>query len=153
MENNKDEILLDVVCEVLEKIAFMFAEPLPKEELMFDDKGLIKASMNFSGELSGSISIIIPDDMSLELASNIMGVEPDDESIKDQALDSLKEVLNVICGQFLTSFGGDEPIFDLTIPEISSSDNKNVDEMIQSPNSLGFLVDEHSVLVQVIIDN
>jgi CheY-like chemotaxis protein len=46
----------------------------------------------------------------------------EDDLVRERALDSLKEMLNVTCGQLLTSFAGEGPVFDLSIPTVAELD-------------------------------
>jgi CheY-specific phosphatase CheX len=152
MENDIIEILEEIFYEVLEKLAFMFAEPTQKEELSFSKSDNIKASMSFSGDKSGQLSLIVPREMSNELATNILGIEPGDELTEEQAYDSLRELLNVICGQFLTTFAGYEPVFSLSIPDITKIDEKDCRSFSDDENTVGFLVDSYPILIGVKFD-
>ena len=73
--------------------------------------------MTYSGGMTGSISLIVPDDVCPEIAANVLGKDPDDAIVAAQSADALKEVLNVLCGNILTAVAGESPVFDLSVPE------------------------------------
>jgi chemotaxis protein CheY-P-specific phosphatase CheC len=149
MQNNMNDIIEEIFCDVLEKLAFMFGEPAILKELSFVSSKYSKVTMKFTGNIDGEITLIVPDEMTQELAMNILGLDFGDTIEEEQAADSLKELLNVICGQFLTEYAGEKPVFDLGIPEISTLDKKNCEILCNEDNTVGFLVDNYSVLFGV----
>jgi CheY-specific phosphatase CheX len=69
-------------------------------------------------------------------------MDPEDDLVRERALDSLKEMLNVTCGQLLTSFAGEGPVFDLSIPAVAELDGNAWEEFLNAPETLSFLVDD-----------
>ncbi len=151
MKPDQIEIVQDVFCDVLEQLAFMFGEPVDKEELVKNNTKHVQAHMSFSGDQSGEIFVTVPSDMCPELAANVLGVEPDDERVFDLANDALKEILNITCGQLLTTVIGVEPVFDLSVPDINNINPRKWSKLLEEPESLGFLVDDYPVLLNFII--
>lgn len=125
--SNAGETYSDTVREVLENMAFVFAEPLESDELDNDSGPFFEVSMGFTGPKKGTIGMVAPVSLCLEMGSNMLG----DDELEDTepAADALKELLNIVCGQFLTKFYGQEPVFDLSVPvikEITSDDRKSL---------------------------
>ena len=77
----------------------------------------------------------------------VLGMDQDDEIVQQRSLDSLKEVLNVICGNLLTVIAGEEPIFNLSVPETDTIGPDEWQQLIDDPDSQGFLVDDNPVLL------
>jgi len=152
MDEEKKELIEEVFCDVLERFAFMFAEPVPLDELSFSESGFMKVGMSFAGELTGRIGLVVPGTMCGELASNVLGLDFGDEISEEQAKDSLRELLNVICGQFLTTYAGEEPVFDLSIPEVSKIEEDECKLLSEEDNTICFLVDNYPVLLNVRIE-
>jgi CheY-specific phosphatase CheX len=153
MNDDCKEILQSVFCDVLERIAFMFGEPVDKSELPKYHDEYSRVSMNFSGQLKGSLSIAIPDKMSKEMAANVMGLDTDEDISKDVANDTLKEILNVTCGQFLTAYAGEEPVFELSIPEIFSLLPKGWTDLIKKDETICLIVDDYPVIIELLIED
>ena len=130
----------------------MFGEPAEGDELPESSGEYVQAKMFFKGDISGEISITIPTEMCAEIAANVIGTELDDEVAIARGLDSLKELLNVTCGQFLTSVAGVEPVFDLSVPETLEVDSKKWDELLNDDNSLTFQVDERPVVLSLLTE-
>ena len=95
MKAEQKELLYNVFCDAMEKLAFMFSEPAERDVLSPIDNKYVSASMTFTGEMTGEISITVSEEMCIEIAANILGVNPDDEQAMNLGIDSFKEVLNV----------------------------------------------------------
>ena len=149
MSDNKKEILTQVFTEVLEQLAFMFAEPPEDSPPALGGNGIVQVSMEFHGPFNGEIELVVPRDICEELAANVLGLDPEDEMVTQAPFDALKELLNVTCGNVLTTLAGDVPVFDLTIPEIKELDKALWKELEQRPGSVFYIVDDFPVLLHL----
>lgn len=148
MQAEREELITEVFVDVMEKLAFMLGEPLAKSELPRASREYIKATIRFSGEKSGELALVVPLEMCVEIAANVLGMDLDDEQVTARGFDALKEVLNVTCGHVLTSVAGEEPIFDLTVPREEKVDRDDWEEISADPDSIGFLVDDFPALLR-----
>lgn len=154
MEINHKELLNEVFSEVAEKLAFMFSDMPDEDEFSDIQSDSIKASMAFAGPFTGSIDIVVTEEMCSEIAANVLGLDFDDELLTENAAnDALKELLNVTCGHVLTSIAGEEPVFDLTIPEIASLNEEQWKEMRDDPTTCALLVDDNPVILRLSLDD
>ena len=71
----------------------------------------------------------VPEKEQYEIASNVLNMEADQLADKEEAVDVLKEILNITCGQIL-SLLGDKHVYELTIPEISCFDKDNYHRLL-----------------------
>ncbi len=149
MQTNQDELAIRVFCEVLERLAFMFGEPAPKEELLQNPAEGMKVSMAFAGPMKGTLTLAVPSSMCSEIAANVLGIEPDDDLAQKQSLDALKEVLNITCGQMLTALAGTTPIFNMSLPTSLEVDTQGWLAFLNEPGTLGFVVDDAPVLLRL----
>ena len=149
METDHSETLAEVFAEVLESLAFMFVDDPDEDEPFEPDGGAILAVMKFTGPFNGELAIAAPDEMCPELAANVLGLEPDDEIVQANPYDALKELLNVACGNLLTAIAGDEPVFDLTPPEVAPMDAAAWNAMKEAGGAVPFLVDDQPVLLRL----
>ncbi len=137
------EVLYRVLEESLENLAFMFAESIDLNDIAMSDTDCIKVHMTFTGELyDGSLMMIVPANISRELAANIMGIDLDSEDAADLGNDSLKEVLNVICGRVLTEISGTEPLFDLSVPDLENLKCQEVEAYFDKTNTCSAMIDD-----------
>lgn len=149
MPADNNEMVSEVFCNVIEQVAFMFAEVARLQDLRLTDEAFVRASMSFDGQLRGRLDMAVPKESCATLAANVLGLEPDDEAVVAGAADSLKELLNVTCGHILTSLAGDRPVFDLSIPEVSDLDAAALQTLLEAPGTVGFRVEESPVLLRL----
>ena len=117
MPQQKSATLTAIFSEILANLAFMFTD----EDETLPDEGMEwwETSIRYKGPVSGALTFKCPRPFTNELAANLLGVDPDQEVEEEQAQDAVKEFMNIICGQVVTTFHGTEHVFDLTIPEVS----------------------------------
>ncbi len=151
MSKDYSEILYKVLEESLETQAFMFTESVDINEIAINDIDCVKVSMDFTGDLyNGSLMAIIPNNISNELAANILGIEDTDDEAMELGQDSLKEVLNVICGRVLTEIFGTEPLFDLSIPTLEDLKSDDILKHVNEDNMCSAIIDEmYPIIVQL----
>jgi len=143
------EIVSEVFCDVIEKMAFMFGENVAATDLPMSSQRYFLAQMSFDGEREGVLCMAVPVEMCIEVAANVLGVDPDDDFAQDESCDALKEVLNVTCGNLLTALAGEEPVFNLHPPEVSELDEAGWQALLEEEGSIAFNVDENPVLLHL----
>lgn len=141
----KERQVAAVVAEVLEKQAFMFAEP--SSELESEGTRFLHAQMGFSGPVVGDLEVVAPWELCATLAANALGVEMEDESAGQLAGDTFMEFLNVTCGQLLTALYGTGEEFWLSPPRVNELDAAGWAQAGQRPGGVGLRVDEWPVVI------
>ncbi|MCL2220539.1 MAG: chemotaxis protein CheX [Chitinispirillia bacterium] len=147
-------LILDSVCkQKFEELAFFFCESQDAAAFDYNKvKDAHKASMLFTGPKNGKFEMAAGEKLCLLLASNMLGIEPDDGQASELADDALKESLNVICGNFLTEAYGEEAVFSLTAPVIGAiNDLTLIDENAVSEDMLYFEIEEQHLVVKLTV--
>ena len=111
MGNTKkiQELLMNAIFEVFEKMFFVFLEPLD-EDVKYD----MVTSINFSGSVKGNIHVFFTRGVAETMVQNMLSV--DAGGVTDKLIeDCTKEALNMISGNFLQKYDSSK-IFDLSIP-------------------------------------
>ncbi len=145
MKTEHKEIIARVFPDVLEKMAFMFAEPIEEDADLASEGEFVKAQMSFAGPFDGVVELIVPASLCPVMAENILG--DFDPETPEKAYDALKEILNVTCGNVLTEIAGEKPVFDLTVPQVSPISEQNWDLEKQRDDLVAFTVDDQPVLI------
>ena len=145
------EIMDTTFCEVVEKVAFMFGDPVPLGDLDYPGAPLVHAAMSFDGPIQGSLALTVPLEMGTELAANALGSDPDESLSEEQAIDAINELLNVTCGQMVTALAGEKPAFDLTAPHAALVAGDLWEGFCHAPNTQGYSVEEYPVLLQLVL--
>jgi CheY-specific phosphatase CheX len=112
MDNMKkiQEVLMNSIFEVFEKMFFVFLEPFD-EDIRYD----MVASIRFSGPMKGEIKAYLSRDVASIMVENMLGLDP--KNVTDKTMeDCAKEALNMIAGNFLNKLDT-KKVFDLSIPE------------------------------------
>jgi len=150
---NDNDILIKVCCDVFESLSFMFGEAIDLDEVDSESESFINVSISYKGERAGAIILIVSAETAKILAYNILGIDEDEEDLPSESyMDASKELLNTICGQFITSMFGDEPVFDLTVPETKTISLNEWQESVDSGNFLALNVENEPILIKSIIE-
>ncbi len=152
MDSSRSETVADTFCDVLQSLAFMFAEPVPKHELATPGGPCVEARMGFSGAMQGAVALAVPEDTCVEIAANVLGMDAEDEVVMDRAHDALKEVLNITCGQLLVTLAGKAPLFDLSVPAVTDVDAGRWEELLAEEHAIALLVEEQAAILSFRMD-
>jgi CheY-specific phosphatase CheX len=111
MGNTKkiQEMLMNSIFEVFEKMFFVFFEPL-NEDVKYD----IISSINFTGPISGEIKIFFATSLVETMVQNMLSLNQKDVTEK-MIEDCAKEAVNMIGGSFLHKLDSSKA-FDLSLP-------------------------------------
>ena len=150
---NANDILIKVFCDVFESLSCMFGEAIVLVEVDSESESFINVSISYKGNRAGAVFLIVSDETAKILTYNILGIDEDEEDLPSESyMDALKELLNTICGQFITSMFGDEPVFDLTVPETKIISLDEWQKSVDSGNFLALNVDDEPILIKSIIE-
>jgi CheY-specific phosphatase CheX len=145
------DVLMDVFSEVAENLAFMFVDPPEEDEFPEPTGPCVRAEMGFVGPFTGTVSLAVPESLCPQIAANVLGLDPDDELVTAKPHDALKELLNVTCGNLLTRIAGDEPVFDLTVPEVISLDEESWQAYQENPKTVGLILEDEPIIIGLFI--
>jgi CheY-specific phosphatase CheX len=146
MEKSYKENLNSVVCDILERTAFLFPEPVDRaDEVDFGDFQMVMATLSYSGNGEGDISFIVPVDLCLELAMNLLGEDIDEDDPAEKPQDAVKEILNIIAGQLLTRIFGETAVFNLTLPQAKNLDQETFKSIIEKEDYALAMSDDYPI--------
>ncbi|MBU8920401.1 MAG: chemotaxis protein CheX [Bacteroidales bacterium] len=148
----QNDIIDTVFCDVLEQLAFMFGESVPVDEMPEAVDNGLAATMNFSGDSTGVITLVIPADMRGEFADNILGMDLDADAGVEDEDDAVREVLNIIAGNVLTALAGENALFDLAVPETRHILSDEWDSILSDSGSICFMLDEMPVILNLAVE-
>ena len=147
MQPDYNEKIQSVFADVLEHMAFMFADPADEPTLPEQSSGTIAAGIQFSGEMAGEIRLVSTTALAAELASNLLGTDLDDVD-DHQLIEAMKELLNVTCGQVLTQIAGSDPVFDLTPPQVFEFNPEEWNSNDVTGSTSFLMVDDEPVVIR-----
>jgi chemotaxis protein CheY-P-specific phosphatase CheC len=109
--------------------------------------------MEFAGPFTGALILMAPRAFCDQTAANVLGLEADEPEAQRGAEDALKELLNIACGNLLTTLAGEEPVFDLSIPKVEAISGDEWKAVATSPATAGFVVDDWVVYLRLTLSH
>jgi len=138
-----------VFCETMERMAFVFADPVDRAEISDNGGSKLAARMEVRGRYAGSIFMAAPMELGRIMSENLLGPVAS-ESGPALAADAISEALNVFCGGLLAQIAGDgQDAFDLSAPVSFPLADDEWRAMRQSPHTLAFVVEDFPLLLQI----
>ncbi len=143
------DILTQTVGRILGEAAFIFTDSLDQKArpaaVTWDADGV---ALEFTGKPSGRIRMWVSNGFACYAAANMLGTDPASEEARAKGIDALKELLNMIVGNFITAAYGDTPVFDVGLPatlsrELMAADICNADAvwLEAEGNAVLFVID------------
>jgi chemotaxis protein CheY-P-specific phosphatase CheC len=141
------QTLVDVFSSTAEGFAFMFAEPFEGDFSPPAPAPCLQVHMSFKGPIAGALTLAVPESLCAEIAANALGLDMDGEASASSMHDAIKELLNVTCGQFLTAYAGEEPVFDLSVPSVAPLDEAGWAALCAQADTAILSVEDEPVLL------
>lgn len=139
--------------KVVEQLSFMFGEPVPKDEIEAEDVTFVMASMAFGGDLTGTLIMAVPQEVTADIAANILGMDPAEVQAEELRRDALAEMLNVVCGHVIMAISGADANFKLRSPETKIADEDMLPRMMGDDDFMAFLLDDNPVFLGLVLEN
>ncbi len=106
----------NIVLDVLGDLAFMVTDDAQPELAV--GTVWMAAEVTYFGETSGTLRCWCTRDFAARLAANLLGIEADEGEAQIGAEDAVREFMNVLCGQLVTTWHGTAGVFNLSIPTV-----------------------------------
>lgn len=152
MEPDHRMVLSQVVADVCQRQAFLFAEECDPDSALAAVGPFQRAAIAFTGPRQGILEVAATRSLTLELITNLLDLDPENEDATSATADALGELVNVICGQFLTAAFGSRAVFRLSIPEIGGLDEAAWSESAADPEALCLSFDESHAVVHLSLE-
>ena len=138
-------IAAQTISRMLEAAAFIFTDSLSdSDKPALDSWQAEGVSLRFNGEPSGTVHMWVSGGFARCVAANMLGIDQESEAARGKGLDALKEMLNMIVGNFLTAAYGEALVFDLGLPE--ETDPALLEKHLKSPNIVWLQAEGNPVL-------
>jgi len=149
MSPNQLTLIKDTVVRVLEGGAFLFVDEIALEATPSPGSNWeqLGVSIDYEGPHLGEIRFWVPKSLANSVAVNMLGLSEDTVVSEQQELDAIKEMLNMIAGNFLTDAFGVEDVYHLGIP--FSLLPQDIEVSTNSPDHLWVSAEDHPVLVSI----
>lgn len=122
MNSLTPESLADMTIDALERTAFVVAEPADEDFLDELPETEWYSRIEYSGPDAGTVYLAGSTGFLIELASSLLGVEPEDICPDREGLDALREMTNIVGGSVVHDLGGAHCKLSLGLPALISRD-------------------------------
>ena len=139
--------LVQVTIQVLERFAFLMGDPPePGDRPPAFPSPSWLVTIAFTGPRAGVIGIVVPPALAAQAAANLHGVEPS-QTTEEQAVDAVKELLNIVCGNYLHEIEGNKPLFDLSSPAHQAVAWERAAQYVQGKTQAALVVEGSPLLL------
>lgn len=109
---------------ILEGAAFLFTDELQPMDIPspHQEWGQVGVRLEFHGPHSGELRMWLPLSLSRMVAVNMLGLDDSEDCSEEKELDAVKEILNMILGNYLTDAYGVQDVYQLGIPRVLHPD-------------------------------
>lgn len=108
------ERLLRVTAHTFEETAFVFAEPDDAPRPFAGPVSEVR--LEFQGLRHGRLTLASTPAFGVELATNMLGIDPSDPAIPESADAALREIVNILCGVVAEELSGRGVLCELGLP-------------------------------------
>jgi chemotaxis protein CheY-P-specific phosphatase CheC len=139
-EKKIDSTTAAVISRIIGDAAFMFTDPLDSAARpSLSDWKTLGVRLSFSGDIAGDFRLWAPPTLARGIAVNMLGVDQTTQLTDEKLEDALKEIVNIIVGNFITDMYGDEVVSTLGLP--SMMEPASLAEDYQNPSSIWLSVE------------
>lgn len=146
--NNIETPLAKVSAKVLEDWGMMMVDRMPPTLELFETPGTnFIASIRYEGPFSGTLLILAKEPFMDKLARNLLGIDSTDELSHGERVDSLREMVNILLGNFLTEAFSTDITFDLFSPMVVEATEHDLVEFFSTNHVYSFMADNEPVAI------
>ena len=149
MSRDRQQTLTETFLSVVEKLTFMFGEPVAPDEIELRCEPWVEARLAFRGQVNGSLAVIVPQSLQPEIAANILGLDANELASTEMLADALREMLNVVCGHVIMALAGSGADFKLQTPQHQVLEPARLAALRDDPDIMGFLLDDEPLLLHL----
>ncbi|GHS94118.1 hypothetical protein FACS1894139_14420 [Planctomycetales bacterium] len=140
-------VLRQVFIKVLDEQMFLFAEDVDLAEAPAVDEPMSAVTITYHGYSRGELYLALSRRFCRIITGSSLGVDESEIPASVDLDDAARELLNMTCGQFMTAYFGEEPVFDLCPPQCRGLTAEEFAETRRVFNGLSFMVDDNLILL------
>lgn len=149
MNTMTEQCFRQAVEEVLASMVSMTIRDTPAQDLPPIENSALNVRIEYRGAHSGELGIILGNDLASRIARQFLGMDSESDLLDDMIEDSARELLNVICGHFLTLKYGEKPVIKISVPRLFSISPTLFSILSSNENISSFMVDDLPMLGMV----
>ena len=100
----------------------------------------------YQGPYTGTVGLVLERNLAKRIASKMLGLQNENDILDDMIDDTARELINVICGRYLTIMYGEKPVLNMSVPLITRVDGKVCRRLLTDRQAYAFRIDGFPVL-------
>lgn len=149
MADKPSEYLTEALGHVLVSMVSMSPCIMKGQDMPEMKSDALNVRIEYSGEHRGELGLILEKPLASRFAARILGLDDPHEVYDDMIEDALKELLNVVCGHFVTLMYGYAPVMKISLPRVFTIGSAACNMLRTNPNVCTFMVDEAPLIGQI----
>jgi hypothetical protein len=146
---NKLEIASNTLIDMLESTVFIFAEHGQKlNELEFKGWEPIASELKYYGKSSGTVFLFANRSFLAAIAETLLGLDKGSAEAYDMGKGVLKEILNIVVGNFISKYYGTKDVYELGLPTLIE-DSNDIQKLFELPDSIWLKTEDGNLLLIV----
>ena len=141
-----DDVFTKVSILALEDWGLALVEPIDVEPEIFPPgEPIYRGATQFKGVMSGTLTVLCCRLFLEKICRNLLGLDEGEDVSNESCEDTLTELVNVFCGNFLTEAYGDDVVFELIFPKVEIATKEQVAQFFESRLIHCFLADDEPI--------
>jgi chemotaxis protein CheY-P-specific phosphatase CheC len=149
MPDTPSQYLTEALSHVLMSMVSLSPRVMEAADMPEVKGDALNVRIEYTGEHAGELGLIIEKPLATLMAARILGMEHTKDVYDDMIEDALRELLNVVCGHFVTLMYGYAPVLKISLPKVFTIGSAVCNVLRTNPNVCTFMVEDSPLLGQV----
>ncbi|MBN2297775.1 MAG: response regulator [Deltaproteobacteria bacterium] len=149
MKKSPFEFLIQAMRQVMPSMASMSPYFPESGDVPGMQGDALNVNIAYSGWHKGELGLILEHRLVSRIAARIMGLDDAEDISDDMVEDALRELMNVICGHFITLMYGEKALLDVSTPQVFPVKNALCNMLSSSPDIHAFMIDDSPALGRI----
>jgi chemotaxis protein CheY-P-specific phosphatase CheC len=149
MPDTPSQYLTEALSHVLMSMVSLSPRIMDAADMPEVKSDALNVRIEYTGEHAGELGLIIEKPLATLMAARILGMEQTKDVYDDMIEDALRELLNVVCGHFVTLMYGYTPVLKISLPKVFTIGSAVCNVLRTNPNVCTFMVEDSPLLGQV----
>ncbi len=146
MGDNPFEYLMEALGHVLVSMVSMSPRRTEAKDMPEMTGDAFNVRIEYSGKHAGELGLIMERPLASQIAARILGMGSTDDVYDDMIEDAVRELINVVCGHFVTLIYGYTPVLKFSMPKVFLLGSPACNALLTNPNVCTIMVDDFPLL-------
>jgi chemotaxis protein CheY-P-specific phosphatase CheC len=146
MDDNTSGFLMEALSHVLVSMVSMSPRITEAKDMPEMKGDALNIRIEYSGKHAGELGLIMERPLASQIAARILGLGSTDDVYDDMIEDAVRELINVVCGHFVTLMYGYTPVLKVSMPKVFILGSPACNVLLATPNVCTIMVDDFPLL-------